>query len=199
MSKHKWISLFAVAGLLAGCGNAAEHTSYITPLGANLEGGRISLDSGNVVLHANGAPDATIGVDGDFRIDGKSVAVDPAERAQLRRYHDSVIAMRDDGIATGKLGAALAGRAISSVIRNLAQGSPDKIDQEVNPQADKIEHSALKICTDLVGVKAAQDALAAQLPAFKPYADTVETRDTTDCNEHISVADARTRKVPGYR
>lgn len=181
MFKQRMFYLIVAAGLIAGCGNASNRDGVIFSGDTEIAGGHITLDNGDITLQTRAAPKATITAAGDFSIAGKPVIVDAAERAQLQRYYRGMMAARDDGIATGKLGAALAGQAIGSVVRNLAQGNPDKIDQEVNPQADKVEQSAMKICDDLTGIKAAQDALAAQLPAFKPYSGIVRDKDNQDC------------------
>lgn len=192
MFKQRIIYLIVAAGLLAGCGDASDHGGgVIYNADTGIAGGHVSIGNGDIILRTDTAPKATITAAGNFSIEGQPVAVNADERAQLQRYYRGVMSVREHGIVTGKLGAALAGQAISSVVRNLAQGNPDNIDKEVNPQADKVEQSAMLICDDLTDIKAAQDALAAQLPAFKPYAGIMTGKDENDCRDHNDRANVR--------
>ena len=55
---------------------------------------------------------------------------------------------------------------------------------KVEAQANEVRRQAMKICDNLADVRAAQDALAAQLDAFKPYA-VVSARETADCAKDL--------------
>ncbi|MBS0432018.1 MAG: hypothetical protein JSS21_06390 [Proteobacteria bacterium] len=149
----------------------------------------ISFDNDDVSISAAHQPDARINANGDLYIGDKALEVAPAQRDLLKTYYADAMKVRDDGIATGKLGAALGAHAIDSVVRNLAEGNPDKIDKEISPQADKVDQSAMKICEDVTRIKAAQDALADQLPVFKPYAQAISDKDDRDCRgrRHVTV------------
>lgn len=150
---------------------------------------QISFDNDDVSISAAHQPNARININGDLYLGDKVIEVAPAQRDLLKIYYADAMKIRDDGIATGKLGAALGAQAIDSVVRNLAEGNPDKIDKEISPQADKVDQSAMKICGDVTRIKAAQDALAAQLSVFKPYAQAISDKDDRDCRgrRHVTI------------
>ncbi len=159
--------------LLSGC-NA--NTTVTT------EKGKITSASNKPVkLSADGQPHAEITAAGDFAIDGKPVQVTAEQRALLQTYHREMMSMTNDGIAIGKQGAALAGKAVSEAIKGAVSGSGSDVQSKVEAEAKEIEHSAMQLCKRLVTIKAAQDELAAQLPVFKPYS-SIEVSDIEDCN-----------------
>ena len=142
--------------------------------------GNVSSDGKSITLRAEGHPEAKIAMDGELTIDGKVVAVNAAQRALLQSYISEMNGMTTDGIAIGKQGAALAGTAVSEAIKGAINGKGEQIDAKIEAEAKKIEQQALQLCNRLVTIKASQDALAQQLPAFKPYA-TIDTSDVDDC------------------
>lgn len=165
----------AFATLLAGCGMQID-------LGdGGLHG--ISIHDGSIAVHARGAADADVTAAGDLSIGGKAVALTPAQRGLLKRYYAQVMAVRDDGIATGKAGAAMAGHAIGSVASGLAHGDPDSIGPAIDARAKQVEAKALAVCNDVAAVQTQQNALALALPAFKPYA-RIDGHDATECKAH---------------
>ena len=87
-----------------------------------------------------------------------------------------------DGIATGKAGASMAGHAIGDVASGLAHGDPDSIGPAIDAHAKTVEAKALAICGDMVALRAKQDAIAAALPSFKPYA-SIHGNGKTDCEK----------------
>jgi major membrane immunogen (membrane-anchored lipoprotein) len=179
MSHPRLITMIVVlCGLVAACGNVSDWSS------TTIANGAITLRHEQVTLHTSGAPDAVISATGDFTVDGKAVAVTPDQRKQLQRYYQGALAVREHGIATGKAGVAVAGAAISGIADAIRSGDSDQIDKHVSAKAELVEQKALRICLDLVEIKAAQNALAAQLPAFKPYAGLLEA-DDDDCKSTV--------------
>ncbi len=164
------LALF-IAALLCSCNSG---TSVST------DGGRISANSKSVTLRVDGLPNAEITATGDLNIAGKAVAVNASQRALLHSYHHEMNAMTADGIAIGKQGAALAGKAVTEAIKGAINGNPDDIESKVEAEAKKIEQQAMQLCKRLVTIKTSQDALATSLPEFKPYA-TLGQSDVDDC------------------
>ena len=173
----------ALVGLLAGCGDSSDHVSVIGLHDGSLINGHIGLNDDKATLRVEGSPDAVISAAGDFSIDAKPVTVDASQRTLLQTYYRNVAGIRDHGIETGKEGAATAGVALKSVASGLANGDTGQIDKQVNAQADKVKQAAMKICQDLADIEATQNTLAAQLPAFKPYAGLVADSDVRDCRK----------------
>lgn len=168
---HSSLLALSLAALAAGC-TPGTHVS--TGKGNVTSNGKV------ITLRASGQPDAKISADGELTIDGKAVAVNDAQRALLQSYLKEMNAMTADGIAIGKQGAALAGTAVSEAIKGAIKGDGKPVDEKIEAEARKIEQQAMQLCKRLVTIKASQDALAGQLPAFKPYA-TIDASDVDDC------------------
>ena len=165
----------AFATLLAGC-------SMQIDLGdGGLHG--ISIHDGSIAVHARGAADADVTAAGDLSIGGKAVALTPVQRGLLKQYYAQVMAVRDDGIATGKAGAAMAGHAIGSVASGLAHGDPDSIGPAIDARAKQVEAKAMTVCNDVQALQAQQSAIASALPAFTPYA-RIGAHNMTNCKAH---------------
>ncbi len=186
MPPARLAGLLLMTTLLAACGDGHSNISIISSGNSSLVNGGINLRDDKVTLHTHGAPDAVIDSAGNFSIEQKSLAINPAQRALLQDYHRNTVAVRQHGIATGKAGVAIAGQAVKSVVKGLASGDTDSIDRDVNAKAAKVEQEAMKICDDLANIKTAQDSLATQLPAFKPYAGILDGDDIADCRSRDS-------------
>lgn len=183
MSYPRLLCALIACGLIAGCGNDSNHLSIISDNTTSIADGGIVLEDGAVSLHRDNAPDATITAAGDLQINGSAVTVDPAQREQLQHYYQGVLAVREHGIATGKAGMAIAGAALKGVAASVTSGDTDQIGKQVDAKSQKVGQEAAKICLDLAAIKTAQDNLATQLPAFKPYAGIVGTGDIHNCHK----------------
>ncbi|GLQ97533.1 hypothetical protein [Dyella mobilis] len=175
----------ALCTLLAAC-SGSNQASINSDGDFNLHGS-IQAHDGYITLRASSAPDATISANGDLKINDQAVTVDPAVRALLQSYYQNALMVRNDGIATGKAGAAVGAQALKSVASGLASGHTDQIQQQVEAKAQTVKQAALKICQDLGSIQLAQDQLVAQLPAFKPYGQIVNGGDVNDCKKDIYV------------
>lgn len=142
-----------------------------------MENGAIKMYGDVVTLHVDGAPEADIASDGGFTIDGKAVATTPAERELLAQYNRSVRSVHETGLAMGKAGIETAARAIAAK----ASSTPGKADAAAETGASKLQDLTLGICKATAAIKLAQDQLATQLAAFKPYAAIVGANDAADC------------------
>lgn len=188
------LGTLALCALLSACSDHSDdhnvivvhsggHTSVINSNISGLAHGSLHLGNGDVTVRAEGAPDAVINANGDLQIDQHPVAVNDAQRTLLKSYYSNATMILNDGIATGKAGAAVGEEAAKSVLTRLASGSPDKIQQDIDAKVKPLKEAALKICTDLGNVKNNQDQLVATLPAFKPYGNVVGSDDVDDCRK----------------
>jgi len=159
----------APALLLAACGSdtSFHHFSLV--------------DASHVALHARNAPTATLDADGELAIDGKPVAVTPAQQALLKDYHVGIRTLVRDAAATGAAGVATGATAIAAVASGLANGDTQAIDAKVNAKAAQVEAAAMRICTDLAALRNQQEVIARQLPAFAPYA-TIGADEASGCS-----------------
>ncbi|HXS73880.1 MAG TPA: hypothetical protein VN725_07520 [Rhodanobacteraceae bacterium] len=155
-----------LAPTLAACSSSGTD-SFDAHINGNLH---LSFDNGALVVTAPGHPDAHIAQNGDFRIGDNAIALTPPQRDLLQHFYGEAMSVRDDGIATGKAGAALGVHAIGSVLDGLFSGNSDKIDRDMDARGKTVETAALHLCGDLQHLKITQSQLATQLPAFEPYA-----------------------------
>ncbi|WP_246037209.1 DUF2884 family protein [Thermomonas fusca] len=166
-----------------------------------LHEGNLSIN-GDININVNGKqfgksdsqlPKAEISPQGDLLVEGKPVQTTAAQRQQLLTYRNQVLGIADAGMAIGSQGADLAGKALGGVFGVIFGGDQAEKEFEARMEAEgkKIEAEALKLCTQLPPLLASQQALAASLPAFKPYA-TMTKEDIDDCSKdtkskHITV------------
>lgn len=157
------ILVFAATALIAA-------TLAACSPGINLLGHRITFDSSGMVVHAAGQPNAQISSAGDLRIDGKPVAVTPAQRQLLQRYYQQAHGVMDSGAAMGKQGIDMAQSGIEDAIASIFRKDSSAADKQLDARSQKIEASADAFCNQLRTLGATEQAVAAGLPAFKPYA-----------------------------
>lgn len=182
MRMHLLPALLATA-LLAGCSGSDDHLTLINGSNTSIENGAIRVEGSQIVLHPEHGASATIGSSGDFAVDGKPVNITPAQRALLLQYYASAAAVREHGVATGKAGAAIAGEALKGVASSVAGDDGKSTEDRVNAQAAKVKQAALKICDDLEQIRNAQDQLATQLDAFKPYGQLIIADSVSECRK----------------
>lgn len=176
--------LIAAATLLSACGNHGDDTQVFGG-STDIVNHRITLHDGNVTIRASGVPDAVVDASGHLAINGQDVTVNDAQRALLKHYNAAALAMHDDAIATGKAGMATATQAMSSAAGKLTGSeSEETVKEKVDAAAANVKQAAARICDDLADMKGAQDDLATQLDAFKPYADAIDTASVEHCQQH---------------
>lgn len=185
---HSALFALSLAAALCGCNPGT------TVVAGN--GNVITANGKSVTLRASGLPNAEISAAGDLTIDGKAVAVDASQRALLQSYHREMNAMTADGVAIGKQGAAIAGKAVSAAIKGAISGNADDVESKIEAETKKIEQQAMQLCKRLATVKASQDALAASLPEFKPYA-TMDQSDVDDCGSKHNDSYSAGKEVGG--
>jgi hypothetical protein len=169
--------------MIAGCNSHGEHFTLISGGSTSIDNGAITLHNDNVRLHPDHGPAATIESGGNFAVDGKTVPVTSAQRALLQQYYLAAAAVRQHGIETGKAGAGIAGAAIKGAVSSIAGNGDPATEDQVQAQADKVNQAAMKICDDLAHIRTAQDQLATQLPAFKPYRALITAGSVDECRK----------------
>lgn len=183
MTIARLLPLTLAAAMLAACNGHGEHFTLVSASNTSIDNGAIKVVGSRVTLNPDHGPDATISSTGDFAVDGKPVDVTPTQRALLMHYYADAVGVRDHGLATGKAGAAIAGKALDGVAAGLAGGNSDSIGKRVDAQVARVKETAMKICDDLAGIRTLQNQLARQLPAFKPYGQLVSADSVDDCRE----------------
>jgi hypothetical protein len=196
MRKLHALTLFALLPL-AACGNndpapstdaggqAGTAAPANTALGRKIQEAMAEASRGlareNIrVGEESGEPKAEISPQGDFIVGGKPVAVDEAQRKLLLAHRANLVAVAQAGIAVGMQGADLGLEAATGALKSVFNGDSEEFSKEMEARGKQIEADAMKICDALPPLLASQQALAAALPAFQPYA-TMDQTDIDDC------------------
>lgn len=163
----------------------------------NLSISNVHVGAGDVQIgdqadrSGNRAPDAEITPQGDLLIEGAKVQVNAEQHALLKRYRSQIEGVAMTGMDIGEQGAEIAGKALTEAFTGIFSGNADQIDQRVEQQVeadtDKIKLAAIELCDQLPAMMATQQALAASLPEFKPYA-TMEQSDIDECYDDDDLA-----------
>lgn len=176
--------LLSATLVLSACGNHGGDDVQVFGGDTDVINSHVTLKDGKVVVRASGEPDAVIDTSGSLSIGGKDVAVNDAQRALLQRYNGAAKTMRDHAIATGMAGVTTASKELGAVAGKLTGAdSAEETRTKAEAAAQNVEQAAAKICDDIADMKTAQDALATQLDAFKPYASALTDDNVTQCRK----------------
>ncbi len=143
---------------------------------------RKDIAQGNIKISADKQPRAEITPDGRLLIAGKEIAANDIQRRHLQDYRGHVVAIAMDGMDVGLAGAKLGASAAGEALKGIFSGDSEGVEKRINAEAEKIEAQAKRICDRLPAMLASQQALARELPAFKPYA-TMDQSDVDDCGK----------------
>ena len=182
------ISLLAACGANPAPGNAPtakkQETGVISSAIQEAIGeAQKEIAEGNITVSKdehNGGKKAEITPKGDLLIDGRAVAVTPAQRTLLLEYRGHVVAVATAGMHIGMESADLATKAVAESLKGVFTGNTDDVEKRVEAEADKVRTAAKQLCTHLPAMLDSQQKLAAALPEFKPYA-TMDSSDVDDC------------------
>ncbi len=151
-----------------------------------MDDARKDIAQGNIKISADKQPRAEITPDGRLLIAGKEVAANDTQRRHLQEYRGHVVAIAMDGMDVGLAGAKLGASAAGEGLKGIFSGDSEGVEKRINAEAEKIEAQAKRICDRLPAMLASQQALARELPAFKPYA-TMDQGDVDDCGKDTVV------------
>lgn len=133
-------------------------------------GNRITFTGDSMVIHVAGQPDAMVGRDGNLHIGDKSIAVTPEQRELLQKFYVQATGVMQSGKAVGKQGLSLAIDAVGNAIGSIFHRGSGNADKALDAKSNAIEAAASKVCADANALKATQNRIAEEIPAFKPYA-----------------------------
>ena len=152
---------------------------------SEIDAARSKLATENLTLNRNEnqhLPKAEITPAGDLLIEGKAVATTPEQKEKVLAYRGAMIAVVGDGMAIGMEGAKVGIDAAASALKGVLSGqSGDEIGKQVGAEAKtKLKPMVDQLCGRLPALLTAQQALAASVPEFKPYA-SMDQADVDDC------------------
>lgn len=154
---------------------------------------QVATQDMTLTAKADSVPKAAITPRGDFLVAGKPVAMTPDQRKELLAYRAQYVAIAQQAIAIAHEGVDVGKRAMVPMMFAALFGASNKtIDARMNERLAGVRKDTAKLCDRLPRLKAAQDQLAADLPAFKPYA-TLTPRKVDECRDgalkSLNVAD----------
>lgn len=159
-----------------------------------LETKNIGLGSGSQVFidgrsfgtgrAADGLPKAEITPQGALLIAGEEVETTAEQRELLLDHRRHLVGLAQAGMAVGAKGADVAGTALSGLGQAVFGGEEGRkaYEARIEAEAEKIKAEAVRLCALLPALHDSQQALAASLPAFAPYA-TMTPEDVSDCGK----------------
>ena len=147
----------------------------------------VRINGKRVRRDADDLPAAELTPDGQLIVAGTTIAMDDASRALAREYRAGLLAIAEAGMDLGVQGADLGMRAAADAIGSLFRGDTEQMEKRVEAEAEKLEATAMQLCERLPGLLASQQALAAAVPEFAPYA-RMETSDIEDCSKEAESA-----------
>lgn len=204
------VSLLAVV-LAAGCSSEPTSpdtdenggpTSFIGRQAAKgiaeaqrkLETENIRIGSRNFI-HINGRsfgtgsdtddlPKAEITPAGVLLIAGEEVPADARQRELLLDYRGHLLGLAQAGMALGIQGADIAGTALTGIGQAVFGGEEGRREYEarIEAEAERIKQEATGLCRLLPELHDSQQALAAAMPEFVPYA-TMTRKDIEACGK----------------
>ncbi|MDH5833799.1 hypothetical protein [Luteimonas kalidii] len=127
-------------------------------------------------------PPASITPEGELRVSGNAVAMDDAARTLARDYRDAMLDVAEAGMDLGVRGADLGMKAAGDAIGSLLRGDTEQMEQRIEAEAAQLEVAAMQLCDLLPRLLATQEALAAAVPEFEPYA-RMDAGDIDDCRD----------------
>lgn len=167
---------------------------------AEMEAARAELERGNLSLgeslrfgkrsharHSDDAlPAAQITPAGDLLIDSKPVQINAQQRELLLRYRRDVLAIAKAGMDVGEKAAMAALQAtdvslFSLIVGGLSGSLERRVEQTVKQH---IEPMVTQLCQRMPQLLASQQALAASVPQFQPYAD-LQQEDVDSCDSEL--------------
>lgn len=134
-------------------------------------------------------PEAAITPKGDFLVTGEPVAIDARQRRRLLDYRRQVIDLARLGIDGGEKAAMAAIDASdASVFSLLVGGLTGSLERRIEASTRRhIEPFVQQMCKRLPQLMDSQQALAASLPEFRPYA-SLDADDVRDCEGEVGRA-----------
>ncbi|HET7922221.1 MAG TPA: DUF2884 family protein [Gammaproteobacteria bacterium] len=183
---------FAALSLIASTAQARPHEGHdrIVIIGDHVgDSTGIHLEHDEVVIDGDTGQRARITSDGELFIDGKAVAVDAGQRAQLREYakttHDIETRAVRLGLDAAGFAMDVAGEAFALLA---AGGDEDAVERHADARAKQFQQRALPICADVDVLRNIQEHLAATLPAFKPFS-VIDDDEADECRDGLSQKD----------
>lgn len=158
--------------------------------------GAIDLDGDHVVVVAGGqSKPATVGPDGSLRIGGEPVEISAEGRSALRDYDSAAVALKTHALALGRSGAEFGVDVLKDVVRGFFDGDMDAVGDRARDGARDLVANVRDLCQRLEAVHRSQQAAAATIQAFAPYA-VLGPEQIRECYEEVEDRDDEGEPAP---
>ena len=131
---------------------------------------------------SNDLPNAEITPQGQLLIENQPVAMSEAQKQLSLAYRRDILAVAEAGMDIGAHGADFGMRAARDAVVGIFSGNMDEVEKKIEAEARQFEVAALKLCALLPAVLASQEAFAASVAEFRPYAKMTQA-DVDDCSD----------------
>jgi hypothetical protein len=175
-SGRRWLLAAPLALAVVALGAASASAMHIS-----ISAGDDALDiqHDDVVIRGDDHTRARITPEGQLIVDGHRVRLSRGDRQAFAHYNAALHRIEDRAISLGLQGAGLAFSAIGEAVLAVASGDGHRAERRVEARADRMKDEARELCAEVRTVQRIQDALAATVPEFEPYA--VLDMDDDDC------------------
>ena len=172
--------------LLPACDAGDRHDSPKDVARFDHGDGAIGLDGDKVVIEAGGQKHkALVGADGSLMIGDALIETSSEGRAALKAYDAAAVALKVHAIAIGRTGAEFGVDVLKDVVRGFFdEQNMDQVGERAREGALDLVANLRDLCTRLDTVFRSQQAAAAAVPAFQPYA-VLEADQVRECFEEV--------------
>ena len=187
--KPSLLPLVAAMLLATGCGSrdaSADKEQDLVSSLADKVAAEVQQEMAheNFGLDATGLPKAELTPEGNLLIDGKTIVLTDEQRKLAIEYREAIADVAERGARIGLQGAEVAKDAVGAAIAGIVSGGTADIDAQIQDSTERIKAEALKLCDALPALLAKEQALAAAVPEFAPYAGMTQA-EIDDCGDEI--------------
>lgn len=142
-------------------------------------------DGGRIRITTEAGQVAEITAEGKLFVQGKAVDVAPKDRALLAKYVETVKALVPRSEEIGAVGGALAGAIVQRVMTDLLNGEDgERIGTDAKSEVAGVMKRVGVVCDRLETIRGYQDRIAADVPAFRPFA-LLTSKDVAQCRKGL--------------
>ena len=142
----------------------------------------IAFQSNDLVITNSANDEARISPTGDLVVAGKAMTVTAGQRKLLQQYYGGMRDIEYRGLAIGEHALGMVGGMLGTLLSAILSGDEDKdLDRKMRENAGPLKDEARALCKDVRDERALQDKIAAEVPAFRPYA-VMDAESEHDCH-----------------
>ncbi len=186
--KNLPLVLAALSGLLMLPACHSDDNDDIRPVSVRFDrgDGAIGMKGDKVVIEAGGQKHkAIVGADGSLAIGDTQIDTSSEGQAALKAYDAAAVAMKTHAIAIGRAGAEFGVDVLKDVVHGFFdEAHMDQVGDRAREGALDLVANVRELCTRLETVRNTQQAAAAAVPAFQPYA-VLDAAQVRECFEEI--------------